>query len=80
MYVITFHQMTDALMMEKLGKAIEPDFRLIPVPRQISSSCGLAAQTSLDLKTIEELIATNKIDADGIYEKDGHNYTVIKEH
>ena len=40
--VITFHCTTDAIAMEKACKAIGAPGRLIPVPREISASCGLA--------------------------------------
>ena len=40
--VITFHTTAEAIAMEKSCKENEISGRLIPVPRQISSGCGLA--------------------------------------
>lgn len=40
--VITFHTTTEAMAAEKFMKQQEMEGRLIPVPRQISSGCGLA--------------------------------------
>ena len=40
--VITFHTTADAMAMEKCCKEANAPGRLIPVPRAISSGCGLA--------------------------------------
>lgn len=40
--VITFHTTTEAIAMERACKERKIPGRLIPVPRQISSDCGLA--------------------------------------
>lgn len=40
--VITFHTTADAMAMEKACKELKVAGRLIPVPRTISSGCGLA--------------------------------------
>ncbi|MEE1086272.1 MAG: DUF3343 domain-containing protein [Schaedlerella sp.] len=40
--VITFHTTADAMAMEKTCKEKNSPGRLIPVPRAISSGCGLA--------------------------------------
>jgi len=77
MYIITVHQLTDALLLEEKAKAVEPEFRLIPVPRAISSSCGLAGKTDLEPDKIKNLLETNQIDADGIYKQNGESYEKI---
>ena len=40
--IVSFHTTADAIMMERLCKAGSVPGRLIPVPREISSGCGLA--------------------------------------
>ena len=46
--IVTFHTTADAMAMEKACKEEHAPGRLIPVPRVISSGCGLAwcAETS----------------------------------
>lgn len=39
--IITFNSTTDAIAFEKFCKTKEIEGRLIPVPRNISASCGL---------------------------------------
>lgn len=40
--IVTFHTTADAMAMEKACKEEHASGRLIPVPRVISSGCGLA--------------------------------------
>ncbi len=40
--IVTFHTTADAMAMEKACKEMGAPGRLIPVPRLISSGCGLA--------------------------------------
>ncbi len=77
MFIITVHQLTDALLLEEKAKQVEPEFRLIPVPRAISSSCGLAGKSNLDLDQIKKILNQNKIEPDGIYEQEGANYQKV---
>lgn len=48
--VVTFPSTYWALKFEKMVKEIELPINMIPVPREISSSCGLAAKISLETK------------------------------
>lgn len=50
--VITFHTTADAMAMEKCCKEANAPGRLIPVPRAISSGCGLAWCADLEEKDI----------------------------
>ena len=50
--IITFHTTADAMGMEKACKEAGAPGRLIPVPRIISSGCGLAWCADLDTKEI----------------------------
>ena len=49
--IITFHTTADAMGMEKACKEANAPGRLIPVPRAISSGCGLAWCANLEEKT-----------------------------
>lgn len=40
--IVSFHTTADAILMERLCKEGSVPGRLIPVPREISSGCGLA--------------------------------------
>lgn len=74
MIVVTFHQLTDALMFEESAKKNEPEFRLIPVPRKISSSCGLAARTAMSIEDVQKILDAEGIESDGIYKEDTNEY------
>ncbi len=74
MIVVTFHQLTDALMFEESAKKKEPEFRLIPVPRKISSSCGLAARTAMSIEDVQKILDAEGIESDGIYKEDNNEY------
>lgn len=58
--VITFHSVSEALNFEKVMKAEGLEIKLIPVPREISSSCGLAARFSPEDKDRVLAVATEK--------------------
>ena len=74
MIVVTFHKLTDALMFEESAKKKEPEFRLIPVPRKISSSCGLAARTAMSIEDVQKILDAEGIESDGIYKEDNNEY------
>lgn len=66
--VATFHSVHEALQFEKIIKAAELHLQLIPVPREISSSCGIAAKFSPDIREkIENIIAKEQLEVDGVY-------------
>lgn len=48
--IVTFHTTNHALTFEKAMKENEIDVKLMPVPRQVSSSCGTAAQFPCNMK------------------------------
>lgn len=48
--VITFQITQHALIFEKHMKSLSYDIKLMPVPRQISSSCGTAARVPCEKK------------------------------
>ncbi|MFV0362290.1 MAG: DUF3343 domain-containing protein [Suipraeoptans sp.] len=46
--IVTFHTTADAMAMEKVAKNEHLSGRLIPVPRVISSGCGLSWSSPLE--------------------------------
>lgn len=48
--IVTFHTTNHALTFEKVFREKGIDVKLMPVPRQVSSSCGTAAQFPCELK------------------------------
>jgi hypothetical protein len=49
-YVAIFHSIHRVLKAEKILKQGQQDFLLIPVPRQLTSDCGLALRFSPEAK------------------------------
>ena len=58
--LFTFNSTHQAILMEKVIKENGYGVRLIPIPRELSASCGLAARVAL-----EEFEAVSKIAEDG---------------
>jgi len=67
--LFTFNSTHQALLTEKNLKELGYPVRLIPVPRSISASCGLAARVNLeDLEAVLDIIRTHNIDIAGTYD------------
>lgn len=67
-YVATFHSVSQALRFEKLLFSQGVTVRLIPVPRVLSSSCGIAARFGEDVyPQITQLVQTGHAELDGVY-------------
>jgi hypothetical protein len=66
--VATFHSVHEALHFEKIIKAEGLELQLVPVPREISSSCGIAAKFSPELRPqIEDIADREQLEIDGVY-------------
>ncbi|NMA55058.1 MAG: DUF3343 domain-containing protein [Firmicutes bacterium] len=66
--LVTFPSTHQALKFERCFKSEGFNFQLMPVPRQISSSCGLAAKvTDLGLDQLLLQIGSAAIEYDAIY-------------
>ncbi|MDO5798493.1 MAG: DUF3343 domain-containing protein [Eubacteriales bacterium] len=63
-YLLTFYSTSGAMAVEKYCKQNEIEGRLIPVPREISASCGLSWTVPLEQK--ETLAAVEAEFADEI--------------
>lgn len=67
--VITFRTTTQAMMMERHAKEADAPGRLIPVPRQISSGCGMAWSAPAEARSgLESLIQEKGIELEELYE------------
>ncbi|MDR1801949.1 MAG: DUF3343 domain-containing protein [Lachnospiraceae bacterium] len=65
--VVTFHTAADAIATEKACKSNNVAGRIIPVPRELSSGCGLSWASSPELrKVLEELLSRYNIEAEQI--------------
>lgn len=74
-YFILFPNIHDVLKTEKTLKSKKIEYELVPVPRQLSSDCGVC----IKLKDINN--ALNYIEFKGLeacYEYDGHNFKEFK--
>lgn len=70
--IVTFHTTADAMAMEKACKEQEAPGRLIPVPRVISSGCGLAWCTELGDREIIKAV----LEKVGLKEEEMHECMV----
>lgn len=76
--IFTFYSTHLALEFENVLKANKIDVNIIPVPRQISSSCGLSGKIKLqDLDRVQELSTKNKIEYEDIYQVKGQDFKKI---
>ncbi|MGV8058789.1 MAG: DUF3343 domain-containing protein [Smithellaceae bacterium] len=60
--VVLFESVSHALRAEKLIKAATISCKLIPVPRQLSSDCGVCLRFRTDAKEQVEHILQSKLD------------------
>lgn len=66
--VATFPCLHDALECEKTLKELDFKFQLIPVPREISSSCGLAVRFAPELlQEFKETVSKYLLSVDEIH-------------
>jgi hypothetical protein len=66
--VVLFYSMSGALQAEKLFKKSGIAIKLIPVPRQLSSDCGVCLRFErADETQIKATLEKERIDTQGIY-------------
>ncbi|NLC77169.1 MAG: DUF3343 domain-containing protein [Clostridia bacterium] len=66
--VATFHSVHEALHFEQVLKKAGLQLQLIPVPREISSSCGIAARFAPEARPdFEAAIAQHGLEVDEIH-------------
>ena len=67
--VITFHITQHALAFEKKLLDLGVEVKLMPVPRQVSSSCGVAAKIDCSLKSqVLEFSREQNLEIENFYE------------
>ncbi len=67
--VLTFHTTSAAMELEKRCREDGIPGRLFPVPRSLTSDCGIAWRCEPALRqTLQALIEENRIETGGIYE------------
>lgn len=69
--VLVFKSTSQALKAERILKEAVAEFLVIPTPRQISASCGLAVKvTPNDLEATRSILLDKKVDIEGVYRID----------
>lgn len=80
--VVTFDNTQQSLAFEKSMKENNISVKLMPVPRQISSSCGIAARVPCEEKdTIIKICEEFKVETDGfhkVYKNNKENWFLNK--
>ncbi len=67
--VVLFYSTSAAFRLEGAAKMSGLDIKLIPVPRHLSSDCGICLRfRSYDRKVIEEILNKNKIEYEDIHD------------
>lgn len=67
-YVITFPSVHHAIKFESVLKNSDLSFMLIPVPREISASCGVAAKVNNDdSELVQKELREHNLQYDCIY-------------
>ncbi len=67
--VVIFYSTSGAIKTESLAKKQGLIVKLIPVPRHLSSDCGICLSfNSVDRPKIERILRENKIEFDAIFE------------
>ncbi|RAK11751.1 uncharacterized protein DUF3343 [Halanaerobium saccharolyticum] len=78
--IFTFYSTHLALEFERELKNSEINVKIIPVPRQISSSCGLSGRINAqDLEKVKEICNDSEIEYEDIYQIKGENFKKIFE-
>lgn len=67
--VVIFYSTSGAIKTESLAKRQGLIVKLIPVPRHLSSDCGICLRFNLDdIHRIEKILSDNNIEFDSIYD------------
>ncbi len=62
MYFLLFHSIHEVLRVEKMLKSRGIKFELVPVPRDLSSDCGMSIVLKQDIKDILPFLANTEIE------------------
>jgi hypothetical protein len=78
-FVAIFHSIHRVLKAEKILKKAEADFLLIPVPRQLTSDCGLALRFSPEEKPhILAMLELDNLSPVEVHQRQGEGYVAVK--
>lgn len=70
-YVLTFVSVRSVMKAGHLLKSEGVDVTIIPIPRKISSECGMAIEVQCDdIDKVKQLLVTNNCEATGVYIKE----------
>ena len=73
--ILIFHSIHRVMKAEKVLKAAQIDVRLMPVPRQLSSDCGLSILFFLkDRQAAEEALEAESCPFEALYARIGDGY------
>ncbi|PKM76391.1 MAG: hypothetical protein CVU90_12815 [Firmicutes bacterium HGW-Firmicutes-15] len=77
--VFTFISTSQALKAERVLKNASANFLIMPTPREISTSCGLAIKVaSADRSSCHEILINNRVEVEAVYQVkavDGKTHT-----
>jgi len=66
--VVIFYSTSAAIRAESLAQKANLKIKLIPIPRHLSSDCGICLQfNNEDKQSIKEILKKNKIEYENIY-------------
>ncbi len=73
--VAIFHSIHRVMKAEKLLKQAGKNILLIPVPRQLTSDCGLAIRFPQEIRgEIEDILSTSGLEAQELYLRQQKDY------
>ena len=78
-YLITFYTTSQALRLEKEVKKNNLKAQVIPVPRELSSSCGLALRVETEEKRLLKLLEELTPPFDYLYQSRNGGYREVIE-
>lgn len=66
--IVLFHSTSSAIRMEKLSQKAGLSVKLIPVPRHLSSDCGICLRfRNDDIEKIKEILKIENVEYNEIY-------------
>jgi len=78
-YVAIFHSIHRVMKAEKVLKKRKMEMLLIPVPRQLTSDCGLAIRyAEKDRAEIEEILRQENLSPEELFRKEGEGFSEVK--
>ena len=77
-FVAIFHSIHRVMKAEKILKKQKLEMLLIPVPRQLTSDCGLAIRyAENEREAIEAILAQEELSPEELYQKKDGNFEMV---